>query len=65
MDQVIIDNITKNILKIRKDYPKELEHEFICALANCKSMLENKLAAEAQKIIYKEAFKVLAKKLSM
>ncbi|MES0340703.1 MAG: hypothetical protein ABUK08_00145 [Candidatus Humimicrobiaceae bacterium] len=64
MDQVIIDNITKNILKIKEDYHKELQYEFICALANAKSIVENKLAVEAQKIAYKAAFSTLAKNLS-
>jgi hypothetical protein len=62
MEQEVIDKITGNILKLNDN--KELQYEFICALTNCKSMIENKLAAEAMKITYKETFKMLARNLS-
>ncbi len=47
MEQKDIDQITEKILALNTD--KEKLHEFTCALANAKAMIENKLASEMMK----------------
>lgn len=44
MKQNDIDKLTEQVLSIHED-PKKV-HEFICALANAKAILENKINAE-------------------
>jgi len=47
MKQSDIDKKTQQILALNNE-PEKL-HEFLCACANAKSMIENKLTAEAMK----------------
>lgn len=51
MKQSDIDRITDQILA-QNDDPEKL-HEFLCACANAKSMIENKLQAETLKTTIK------------
>lgn len=47
MDDQKIKDLTNRILNVAHD--KNEPHEFICALANARAFIENKLAAQASK----------------
>ncbi len=61
MKQADIDKITSEILELNKD--KSKMYEFICALANAKSFVENKLSTELLKTANEAAIRSLFNKL--